>query len=383
MNLLTIVYKNIFVKKYKTLFFLLTITLSISVIVVLFLLTLGMKANFEDQANKMGVKFSISPPTEKLTLSYQGINVGTEVVREAALMSPDVLTALDKLRDPLQMIALSPKRVDISRYQDHEILMVALNMKEEARLKEWWEIEGAMPEKQHELLLGSRFAAQYGLNLGDSMEMNGEIFVVTGLLKETGTQDDQVIFYPMESGQGIHYIDLYVKTEQPDQLIGQLKGIIGPITKNVEIKQIKDGNTARYSIVSDLIKYTFFITLVIVLLGSLIIFIFSMSLIHERVKEIGVFRAIGYRKKHIVSMILSELSLLCGLSAILGFVLAYGSARIIEKSDLLEGLMVEAIPIIPILSYTILTSIAISLLASLYPAIRAANLDPIIAFREV
>ena len=96
----------------------------------------------------------------------------------------------------------------------------------------------------------------------------------------------------------------------------------------------------------------------------------------ERTREIGISKAIGATKRHIVSQFLTEALLICQLGGIVGILLgipvgnivslAIGGDFIIPWAWILLGLAVCMI---------------VGILSGLYPALKAANLDPVEALR--
>ena len=122
----------------------------------------------------------------------------------------------------------------------------------------------------------------------------------------------------------------------------------------------------------------------IVLISILNVMIMS---VYERIKEIGTIAAMGTPPKTIVKLFLTEGLLLGVLGAVLGGIL---SLLIVQGLDLMQitysfgrqsGLILE-----PVLAFSeVLTVgvivIAISLIASISPAIKASKLDPVEALR--
>ncbi len=113
------------------------------------------------------------------------------------------------------------------------------------------------------------------------------------------------------------------------------------------------------------------------LVGGIGIMNIMLASVTERTREIGVRRAIGAKKRQIVSQFLIETLLLAGLGGLVG--IAVGPLL----ADRIESL--SGIPtIVP--TYAILLSVGISVTVGvafgLYPAARAANLDPIVALRH-
>ncbi len=113
------------------------------------------------------------------------------------------------------------------------------------------------------------------------------------------------------------------------------------------------------------------------LVGGIGIMNIMLASVTERTREIGVRRAIGAKKRQIVSQFLIETLLLAGIGGLVG--IAVGPLL----ADRIESL--SGIPtIVP--TWAIALSVGISMTVGvvfgLYPAARAANLDPIVALRH-
>ena len=126
--------------------------------------------------------------------------------------------------------------------------------------------------------------------------------------------------------------------------------------------------------------------------GGLTLFIAGVGIanimyvvVKERTREIGIKRAIGARRRHIVAQFVMESVLLTGLGGFFGLVLAL---VIIALFGLIPTEGNQALQMIgsptfspPIAAFTIGTLVSIGLFAGLYPARRASRIDPVDALR--
>ena len=104
-----------------------------------------------------------------------------------------------------------------------------------------------------------------------------------------------------------------------------------------------------------------------------------LATVTERTREIGVRRALGAHRRDITTQFLVEtliLSALGGIAGILGGVAAAHLHEHFVPDDPATIITVESV----VLSFGI--SALVGVLAGLYPAIRAAHMDPIRALRH-
>jgi putative ABC transport system permease protein len=116
------------------------------------------------------------------------------------------------------------------------------------------------------------------------------------------------------------------------------------------------------------------ITLISLVVGGIVVMNIMLVTVTERTVEIGMRKAIGARRRDILMQFLIESSLLASMGGALGLVLAYGIAIVIRATT--------PIPMTITIGYILLALLAsggIGLISGIYPAHRAAKLDPIVA----
>ena len=112
------------------------------------------------------------------------------------------------------------------------------------------------------------------------------------------------------------------------------------------------------------------------LVGGIGIMNIMLASVMERTREIGIRRAVGAKRRHIVAQFLAEsvlISVLGGVAGILlGFAIAWGVALLSSWSTVITGLSI-------LLAFGF--SVAVGIAFGTYPALRASRLDPIEALR--
>jgi putative ABC transport system permease protein len=120
------------------------------------------------------------------------------------------------------------------------------------------------------------------------------------------------------------------------------------------------------------------ITLISLVVGGIVVMNIMLVSVTERTFEIGLRKAVGARRNHILVQFLIESSVLCALGGVFGLLLAAGVSWLITTATPIPMAIT-----LPYILLSIIVSGGIGMVFGIYPALKAARLDPIKALTKI
>ena len=386
MKLHNISINNLRRRKAKMAFLTIGLMVGIATIVTLITLTNSMSSDIERKMDEFGANILITPQSNDLSMNYGGISLGG-VTFDQREIGEEELARIKEIRNSQNIAVVSPKVLGGVTIDGKNILMVGVRFDQELRMKQWWNIFGEAPEKETEMLLGSDAAKALNVMTGDTVEIRGETFTVKGILDQTGSQDDALVFLSLPKAQQLLGKKGKITLVEVAALcsgcpIGDMVTQIAEKLPEARVSAIQQVVASRLHALDQFRNFSFAIAGVVVFIGSLIVFVTMMGSVNERTTEIGVFRAIGFRRSHIMRIILLEAAFVSLLAGVLGYAAGMGGATL-ALPYMAESKNAAVVWDSTIAVGSISLSLLLGLLASLYPALHASRKDPTEALRAL
>ena len=386
MHLHTISINNLKRRKAKMAFLTIGLAVGIATIVTLLTLTRSMSGDIERKMDEFGANILITPQSTNLSMNYGGISLGGITFDQKEIKESD-LKLIGTIRNSKNVSTISQKVLGGVKVKNHDVLLVGVNFTNELKMKQWWQIFGEVPRNDHELLLGSDAARKLAVDTGESLQIKGENFKVTGILAQTGSQDDSLIFVSLKKAQSLLGKEGKISLAEVAALcsgcpIGDMVTQIAEKLPDARVSAIQQVVEGRLKALDQFKRFSYAMATVVLFIGSLIVFVTMMGSVNERTTEIGVFRAIGFRKSHIMRIILLEAALISTLAGLLGYVVGIGGAKV-ALPFMADNKSVLLVAESNVAFGSIALAVIVGVVASIYPALHAAKMDPTEALRAL
>ena len=385
MKLYNISFNNLKRRKGKMIFLVLGLFIGIATIVTLMSITESMSHDIEDRLDQYGANIVMVPRSDNLTLSYGGITMGG-VNYQTIEFAEEKIPEIKNIENSKNIGLVAPKVLGAATVKDKDVLLMGVEFETELQLKNWWQFEGTPPSTANELLIGSQTAATLNLAVGDSLAIADNDFFVTAILKPTGSSEDGIIIGDLHAFQKILGKDGKVSMVEiqafcRDCPITELVLQIGEKFPEAKVTGLRQAMMSKMQTVEMFKTFSYGIAVLVIFIGSLLVFVTMMGSVNERTREIGIFRAIGFRRGHVMQIILLEAMVVGLVGGLLGYLggngIAWAALPLVVESSSFAGLNYN------LGGVSLLLAVALSLIASLYPAQKASKLDPSEALRAL
>jgi len=368
MTLAELIPKNVLRHRTRTLLTLLGISIGIATIIALGAVADGLKESFGGVIQSGEADFLVTQAgASDMMISRVGESRAQQVAR------------LDGV-DTVEGVGLA-----VTRYENNPYFIVLGVTQEGMRLGGFSVTDGALPVRDGEVALGKLAANSTNKGVGDSIELFGEEHEVVGVY-ETGEQmQDSSATMTLATVQRhtdtkgsvtMLFVDAAADADIEEltaRIDREFAGELVTIKNADEISRVDQG--------AEIIDAaSWMISALAIVIGGIGVMNTMIVSVFDRTREIGVLKAVGWRRRTVLAMILGE-AVLIGLGAV---VVGSGLAMLVlvplSNADVVQSFLSPAYSL-SLWARAGLVALIVSVVGGLYPAWHAANLSPVEALR--
>lgn len=396
MRLYRIVLKDIARRKKRVLFAALGVAIGTMTVVGVLTIALAGQSKIYNELEKYGPNLAVTPAISNVDTQLGDLSLGTLAVGENYISEdkiPEIRQIADgeirkalKITDPGDIATIAPKLYINTEVKGTSMMVVGVEPEEEIKINTWWKIqEGKYLEGSDQALVGAVAAKLLALNTGDTVDLNGSTVTVTGILEETGSNDDYQIFVPLQTLQQAFGKEGLVSSIDIRALCNAcpVEIIAGAINQNITgvraiaVKQVAEAEMGVMGRMNRFMYALGGITLVVGLFGVVNT---MMSSVNERIKDIGIMRAVGASRNQIMRVFIYEAIVIGIVGGILGYLVGTLLAYIVGPI-IFEGTNINFV--LQYLPLSLALAILVAVMATMYPALRAAKIRVADSFRSL
>lgn len=396
MKLYQVVIKDVMRRKRRVLYATLGVVIGIATVVGILTVAVAGQARIYNELEKYGPNLAVVPAINNLDMKLGNMSLGTLSVGENYISEeklPKIREIADgeikmalKIEDEGNIAVIAPKLYINTKVDGMSVMVVGVEPEEESKIKTWWKIrEGGFLEGKDQALVGAMAAEILRLKVGDSIPLNGSNVTVTGILEETGSNDDYQVFVPIETLQTafgkeglVSSIDIRALCNAcPVEIIANGINQNIPGVRAVAVKQIAAAEMGMMEKMSKFLLALAGITLAVGLFGVVNT---MMTSVHERIKDIGIMRAVGASRSQVVKVFIYEAIIIGIIGGIIGYIVGTLLAHAVGPL-IFEGTTVAYVP--QYFPLALALAIVVAAIATVYPAFRATKIKVADSFRSL
>jgi putative ABC transport system permease protein len=396
MNIYKLVFKDILRRKKRVLYAALGVVVGTMTVVSILTVASAGQARILNQLEKYGPNLTVLPAISNLDvtlgdISLGAISIGENYIEQGKLLQ--VRTIADgKIREALKITdegniaTIAPKLYANATVNGTSVSVVGILPEEEYLLRTWWVVgKGIYLSTNTDMLAGASAADLLGLKVGDNIAVGNSVFSISGILDTNGGNDDYQLFTPLTALQKavnkenkVSAIDIRALCNAcPVEMIADAINNNIPGLRAVTVKQVAATEMGMLERINRMMYALAGITLII---GAFGVMNTMMTSVHERIKDIGIMRAVGSSQQQIMAMFLEEAFIIGLIGGVFGYLagslLAYAIGPLVFEGTKVSWMAVY-------LPVSLGVAVLVAVVATVYPAYRATRIRVADSFRSL
>jgi putative ABC transport system permease protein len=404
MKIYQIALREIARRKTRTLYTASSVALSVALLVAALMVGTAGQRDLLLTIARYGHSLTIFPATTNET-SLQSFGIGTgHYIPEDAI--PEIQEVYEKairagwekkgglvINDgmPGGVSALDPAIFTPRLYEEttvtgRKVVVAGIRAEDEYKARFWWEVdEGVLLSNAEEAMVGKVFAKITGAKPGDTLSVNAENFKISGVLRETDSPDDYMIFADLKKVQAtfgkpnrVSLINVRAMCNYCP--VGEAELALNTKVVGVRATSQREIAEAQHRIFRNVTNVILGLVMLSMIIACMAVFNMVMGNIHNRMRDAGLLKVVGASRGQLMRLFIYE-SVIIGL---VGGVMGYGLGHLLAVT--VGPLLINSAAIEPrwvYLPLAIGAALTASVLASLYPAFHVSRIRAAEAFRAL
>jgi putative ABC transport system permease protein len=372
MRLATMIARNLFRRGVRTALTILGLGIGVSAVVSLLGISWGFEHSFMTIYRSKGIDLVIvKAGVDRLTSNLD------ETLEQTIKKTPGVKDCVGSLTDVVAFEEANLNSVLANGWKPGSLLFRGIRVLSGRALRS---------DDGKAAMLGRVLALNLKKKAGEPLDISGEHFRVVGVYESDSLFENGGLIVPLRELQRMMGREgvvsgFVVAAEKADRrdveaLAKRVESAIPGVAAVPARDFVQGDNQIR------LVKAMAWATsLIAMVLGSVGVLNTMMMAVFERTREIGILRALGWKRGRVMSLVLGEASTLGLAGAVLGSTIGYLGVKAIAQTPMASIFITADLPPL-VLLIGIALGVGLSLLGGIYPALHAAALEPSEALRH-
>lgn len=391
MRLHTLVLKDVSRRKTKLGLAVMSVVVAAAAIVAVVTTFSAATEGLYEESNKFGANIIVRPEVTSIPIvagstSIGSLSAGENYIEESEI--PKIYT----IQNNSNLAVVAPRLYGIAELGNSSVVVMGVDPENEMELKPWWSVQGrwmtVKTSDKTEVMVGSDVAGPLELKEGSPITLSqGNISidaVVSAVIESTGGNEDGYVILPLATSQYLlskegKVSSLEVRALCNDCPVEEMSRQIEEVFPGMEARSMSQIVETEMAVVEHTESSAMAVSIITLLVSTLTVASTMLASVNEKLKEIGIMRAVGASNAQVIFMLFFEGAIIGVVGGSIGFVIGTAASYIAAP------MLVSISPppmwelLLPVAGICILTG----MVASIIPAKRALGIDPAEVLRSV